>query len=131
MSRRARARWACVSSSPTQSHEFQMTTFVHTKVLSHAAKTSAGRYALTNKDRVPAQFLLNQIRRRYTSYTQHSFTCTVCLFMIVSRSRLFNVRTMFDFVVRLLILIKTTSFLGLKQVHLPHIHKTSETHLKI
>ena len=53
--------------------------------------------------RIESRLNFYWIRRRYTSYTQHSFTCTVCLFMIVSRSRLFNVRTMFDFVVRLLI----------------------------
>jgi hypothetical protein len=43
---------------------------VCTKVLSHAAKTSAGRYALTNKDRVPAQFVLNQA-------TLHSLTHSI------------------------------------------------------
>ena len=46
--------------------------------------------------RIESRLNFYWIRRRYTSYTQHSFTCTVCLFMIVSRSRLFNVRTMFD-----------------------------------
>ena len=82
--------------------------------------------------RIESRLNLYWIRRRYTHlhtafFHMHSLFIYGCFtFKAVQCSYYY----MFDFVIRLLILIKlTTSFLGLRQVHLPH--KTSETLLKI